>query len=122
MPLRWIIVTVAIFVDIAIMSAALILLKKKGLLQNLGAGIAKSRALAVEARDLCGNYLRANYSGNPDDLPPLLDQLLAQLDEKAKENGATLTRPMLKLVLETSLQNQDGVPLRDVQAALRKVA
>lgn len=122
MPLRSIIITAALLLDAVIMYIVVMQLKKKGLLQNLGAGLVTARTLTADARDLCGNFLRANYSGNPDDLPPLLDQLLTQLDEKATANGASLTRPVLKLVLESALQNQDGVPLRDVHEALRKVA
>jgi hypothetical protein len=112
-----------VIVDLAITFSILsYLAKKKGLVQLFSAGLEKSRALAAEAHDLASNYIRANYSGNPDDLPAVLEQLLVQLDQRARERGITLERPMLKVVLVQSLRPEDGVPMADLQAALRKVA
>jgi Tfp pilus assembly protein PilO len=121
--LRVYIVAFAVLVDLVIMLLVIrFVLIKKGVLQLFSAGLEKLRPLATESRELCSNYLRANYSGNPDDLPRVLEQLLAQLDEKARANGLTLERPVLKLVLAQSVRPEDGVPASVLQAALRKVA
>jgi Tfp pilus assembly protein PilO len=121
--LRVNIVVFAVLVDLVIMLLVVrFVLVKKGVLQLFSAGLEKLRPLASESRELCSNYLRANYSGNPDDLPRVLEQLLAQLDEKARANGLTLERPVLKLVLAQSVRPEDGVPAGVLQAALRKVA
>lgn len=123
MSTRSLIITFAVLTDLVITGLVIrAVMKRQGLLQLFSIGMDKARALSAEVRDLSGNYIRANYSGNPDDLPPLLEQLLAQIDEKSKASGANFPRPVLKLMLANSLQNQEGVPLRDVQEALRKVA
>lgn len=123
MTQRSLIILIAVLIDAAITIAVVrAVLKKKGFLQLFSAGLEKSRALAAEVRDLAGNYVRANYSGNPDDLPALLEQLMLQIDLKANERGLKLERPMLKLLLAQALRAEDGVPMNDVQAALRKVA
>ena len=120
---RWVIITAALVVDAAIMFVVLrAVLAKKGVLQLFSAGLDKAQALAAEARDLCGNYVRANYSGNPDDLPTVLEQLMTELDQRAKEKGMTFDRPVLKLVLAQAIRPEDGVKPGDLQAALRKVA
>lgn len=123
MNLRVYLVAFAVLVDLVIMLLVIrFVLIKKGVLQLFSAGLEKLRPLATESRELCSNYLRANYSGNPDDLPRVLEQLLAQLDEKARASGLTLERPVLKLVLAQSVRPEDGVPASVLQAALRKVA
>ena len=123
MNLRVYIFAFALLIDIAIMALVVkFVLAKKGVLQMLSAGLEKLRPLAEESRQLCSNYLRANYSGNPDDLPQVLEQLLTQLDEKARAIGLTLDRPALKLVLAQSVRAEDGVSASVLQAALRKVA
>lgn len=118
-----IIIVLAVVLDLAITFSILALVfRKRGLFQLFSAGLDKVRALSAEAQELVGNYVRANYSGNPDDLPALIEQLLVQLDQKARERGITLERPMLKVILAQTLRAVDGVPMNDVQAALRKVA
>ena len=113
----------AVFIDVIITTSVLaVILKKRGWFQLFGAGLEKSRAFAAEAREIAGNYLRANYSGNPDDLPELLEQLLTQLDQKANERGMKLERPMLKLMLAQALRAEDGVSMTDLNSAMRKVA
>jgi hypothetical protein len=120
---RSLFILVAVLIDAAITIVVLrAVLKKMGFLQLFRAGLEKSRALASETRDLVGNYVRANYSGNPEDLPALLQQLMVQIDQKACERGLKLERPMLKLLLAQALRAEDGVPMNDVQNALRKVA
>ena len=123
MSQRSLIILLAVVIDLGIAFSVLaFIFRKKGVFQLLSAGLEKARVLSAEARELAGNYVRANYSGNPDDLPALLEQLLVQLDQKARERGITLERPMLKVVLAQALRAEDGVPMSDLQAALRKVA
>ena len=123
MNLRVYIIVVAVLIDLVIMLLVVrFVLIKKGVLQMIGAGLEKLKPLAAESRDLCSNYLRANYSGNPDDLPAVLEQLLTQLDQRARANGLALDRPALKLVLAQSVRAEDGVPVSVLHAALRKVA
>jgi hypothetical protein len=113
----------AVMIDLVVTFVIVMaVMKKRGLLQIFTAGLEKSRAFAADARELAGNFVRANYSGNPDDLPALVEQLLAQLDQKANERGLKLERPMLKLVLAQAVRAEDGVPASDLNAALRKVA
>lgn len=118
-----IIILAVVFIDILI--TALVIrhwLKKLGGEGLLGLELTKFRAFSDSVRDLTGNYLSANYSGNPDALAPVLTDLMAQLDAKAKEQGITLNREALKMVLMRSIVAQKSVPLRDVQTALKQVA
>ncbi|MGH7741454.1 MAG: hypothetical protein ACRENS_05465 [Candidatus Eiseniibacteriota bacterium] len=120
---RSLIIMVAVIIDLIITCSVLTLvLKRRGLIQMFTTNLEKSRAFAAEARGLAGNFIRANYSGNPDDLPALLEQLMVQLEQKASERGMKLQRPMLKLILAQALRAEDGVAMSDLNNAMRKVA
>jgi hypothetical protein len=117
------IIVVVVFIDIVI--TALIVrrwLKKLGGEGLLGVELTKFRAFSDSIRDLTSNYMTANYSGDPESLAPVLTELMSQLDAKAKEQGITLNREALKMVLMRSIMAQKNVPMRDMQNALKKVA
>lgn len=120
---RSLFITMAVIVDIIVtVSIVSFVMKKRGLLKLLGLKFQQLKPFANESRDLAANFLRANYSGNPDELPGVLDQLLVQLEQKAQEQNLPLDREMLKLFLAQALRGQDGVSMNDVQSAMRKVA
>jgi hypothetical protein len=66
------------------------------------------RALGDFAREQhphIGEYMRANWSGMPDQLPSVLTGLLNELESTAKERNLPLDRGMLKAMLASSLRS-----------------
>ena len=116
-------IMIAVIVDLVITAAVLnYLIRKRGLLTVLTTGLEKFRTFNAETSEMARNYLLANYSGNPEDLPAVLTALLDQIEQKAREQGITLNRDALKMVLLRSVQTQQGMNAGDLQKAMRKVA
>ena len=87
--------------------------------------IAQFRELAGFAKDQherIGEYLRANWSGMPDQLPGVLGSLLDKLQEEARGKGLTLDRDTLKTLVATSLRSHKIAKATDVGNALERVA
>lgn len=120
---RSLLIPIAVVVDLAVMFAIFTWVsKRRGALGLFAANLTKVKEFADSAREFATSYLQSNYSGDPEQLPAVLDQLLLQLEAKAQEQGLTLDRPALKLVL-AQLVPSDGAPsARDVMTALKKVA
>src|SRR5262250_1554524 len=51
-----------------------------------------------------GEYLRANWSGAPDQLPSVLETLLAEMEHDAQARGMTVSRDLLKSILASSVR------------------
>ena len=69
-----------------------------------------------------GNYMQANWSGMPDQLPGVLGRLLDSLQADAQAKGITVERDTLKVVLATSLRTHKIGKRGEVSEALAKVA
>ena len=52
-----------------------------------------------------GEYMRANWSGVPDQLPSVLTALLNELEQAASAKGLPLDRELLKAMLASSLRS-----------------
>jgi hypothetical protein len=93
-----------------------------------GSGIStidQFRAIAGFARDQherIGDYMRANWSGIPDQLPGVLGSLIALLESDAQAKGITVDRDMLKTLVATSLRSHRIAKANDVGNALEHVA
>lgn len=117
------IILIAVGIDVVLSGVfAFWLLSKRGLLGSLGADLVKIRAFGESVQEMTGEYLRANYSGDPASLPATLDQLLSLLDAKAKAQNLELGRDALKMVLMRAIASQENLPARDAMTALKKVA
>jgi hypothetical protein len=93
-------IMIAVMIDLVFTAAVIsFLIRKRGLLGLLKLNLVKFRAFTEEMNGVTENYLRANYSGNPDDLPPVLAALLDQFEQKAKEQELGLNRDALKMAL-----------------------
>jgi len=81
------------------------------------------RALTTFAREQharIGEYMRANYSGMPEQLPSVITALLDELERTAKEQNLPLDRAMLKPMLASSLRMHGiGKPRERDEAFLR---
>jgi len=72
-----------------------------------------------EQHDRINTYVRANWSGAPDQLPGVLASLLGELEGEAQARGLSFDRETLKSMLAMSLHDLEGA---DVLGALEKVA
>ena len=69
-----------------------------------------------------GEYVRANWSGAPDQLPRVLESMLPEMDREAHTHGLELDREALKKVLRASLAAHKVAPGRNLDEALSHVA
>src|SRR5215467_7081526 len=69
-----------------------------------------------------GEYLRANFSGQPDMLPGVLEALMGKLDEDAKNRGLTLDRKTLKVLLAGAVRSHKVVKPAELQTAMEQIA
>ena len=120
---------VDVFVSLVVVVAVL---KLRGSLFALAVG-AKSgtvnaeqlRALMTFAREQharIGEYMRANYSGVPEQLPSVITALLDELEKTAKEQNLPLDRAALKPMLASSLRMYGIGKARDRDEAFTRVA
>ncbi len=69
-----------------------------------------------------GEYLRANWSGAPEQLPEVLETLLAELERDAQARGLAIDRDMLKSVLASSVRAHRIARPHDLGEAMKRVA
>ncbi len=83
------------------------------------------RALMTFAREQharIGEYMRANYSGMPEQLPPVITALLDELESTAKAQNLPLDRAALKPMLASSLRMHGIGKARERDEAFARVA
>jgi hypothetical protein len=78
--------------------------------RNVASIVSLDRMRALEAFSLeqhqhIGEFMRANWSGIPDQLPAVLTALLDELERSAREKGLPLDRQILKALLASSLRS-----------------
>ena len=89
------------------------------------AELAQIRPLTVfdmERQERMADFVRANWSGDPGQLPGVLAALMDQLDGEARAQGHTFSRALLKTVVGTSLRSQRVAKDGWIGDALDKVA
>lgn len=69
-----------------------------------------------------GEYLRANFSGQPEMLPGVLEALMLQLDADAKNRGLTFDRKTLKVLLAGAVRSHKVCKPQELQEAMEKIA
>jgi len=79
-------------------------------------------AFAKEQHERIGEYMRANWSGMPDQLPGVLGALLDKLQSEASAKGLRLDREVLKTLVATSLRQHRIARANDAGNALERVA
>lgn len=102
------------------------IVRRKGALGGmLGKTVAEFRALAAftnERHARIGEYMRANWSGAPEQLPQVLQALLDELEREARGQNLTIDREALKTLLSRSLQMHQIGPGPEVRKAIARVA
>jgi hypothetical protein len=128
---EWIVLFIAF--DIVVTVAVLVYVMKRrmsaqGMVLPTGspvATLAQFRELAAFAKDQherIGEYMRANWSGIPDQLPGVLGALVDKLQSESAAKGLTVDRDMLKTMVATSLRHHRIARANDVGNALERVA
>jgi len=69
-----------------------------------------------------GEYLRANFSGQPEMLPGVLESLMTKLDEDAKNRGLCFDRKTLKVLLAGAVRSHKVCKPAELQDAMEKIA
>jgi len=79
-------------------------------------------AFSREQHQRIHEYMRANWSGVPDELPAVLTALLDELQRAAKEQNLPLERDALKAMLASSLRMHKIGKGNERSEALKQVA
>ena len=118
------IIVIAVVLDIAVTAAILwlFLARRKTGGPLLGTSWSELKRFADDSHTMVGEYLRANYSGHPEQLPTLLESLLARLEDQAKTQGLALDRDTLRALLQRSIETHRLAKGRELEMALDKVA
>ena len=77
---------------------------------------------AREQHARIGEYMRANWSGMPDQLPAVIASLLDELERAAKQQNLPLDRQALKPMLASSLRMHRIAKARERDEAFTRVA
>ena len=85
-------------------------------------GMRALEAFSREQHQRIGEYVRANWSGIPDQLPPVLTTMLDELERAAKAKNLPLDRDVLKVMLAASLRSHRIGTGRERDEALKRVA
>jgi len=117
------IIITAVAVDIVVTAAVVLwVMRRRGLIGSISADLDKIRKFSESVREPIANYLRANYNGDTETLPSVLEGLLAVLEDEAKKNQLSLSRDALKMILLRVIAAQNEVPAGVAMTALKKVA
>ena len=69
-----------------------------------------------------GEYMRANWSGAPEQLPQVLETLLGEMERDAQARGMTVNRELLKSILASSVRQHHLAKGRELEQAMKQVA
>jgi hypothetical protein len=120
------VIAVFVVVDIIVTAAVLWIIftrrKADGAPNLFGFDFGRFKRFTDEAHAEVGEYLRANYSGDPQQLPGVLPPLLDRLQARAQSEGLPLEREMLKTVIARSAAMHKVAKQNDVAHALDRVA
>lgn len=90
-----------------------------------GGGPTDVRGLIDFAKDehgKIGEYLKANFSGQPEMLPTVLEALMEQLEADAASRGLTFERKTLKVLLAGVVRSHKVCGPHELQEAMEKIA
>ncbi len=85
---------------------------------DVGVSFRDLHATSMEAHERIGEYLRANFSGDPATLGPALRGLLPSVREIAARHGQTLDESLLRTVVASSVAAHHVASRAQAEAAL----
>lgn len=116
-------VALFVLVDIVVTLAVVrFVLARRGGIAGL---VGQLRGLAAVASDLerqTKDWLAANWNGDTDSLPAVVEPLLARLESDMCARGVELGRAELKPFVEQVILRQGGARAGDVREAMKRVA
>ena len=116
----------AIFIafDLVITGVVLwVVLKRRGSLGAAGAiDLGAIRAVSVEMEPIVEEYLRANWSGDPQTLSGPLTELLGQFQSRADARGVKIDRSVLKIALARLIEMKHLAKGSEIREAMQQVA
>ena len=126
----WMVLIIVVDLIIGLAIIAFVLRRRREQMQMPGqppalgliAGMKEMANFVNERHARIGEYLRANWSGTPDQLPQVLGSLLAELERDALARGVTMNRELLKTLIATSLRYHKIGRGSEVEKALQRVA
>jgi len=119
----WVWPALAAFIALDLVVTTLILRKVAARGVRLGGvDFSRLRPLADAMHERVGSYLRANYSGQSEQLPQVLDALLPELRAIAREQGMEVDDDTLRAALVVSVSSHGLANPREMREALDKVA
>lgn len=120
---KWAIAAFILFDAIVVVIVLRALVARRGGLSAvLGVNLENIMAVSNEMERETGEYLRANWSGDPTTLPVALTSLLDKFEQRVKEKQLPVTRSELKPMLGRLVLTQRLAKSSDVNEALKQVA
>ena len=110
--------------DLAVTGVVLwVVLKRRGTLGTAGMiDLGAIRTLSVEMEPIVEEYLRANWSGDPQTLSGPLTELLGQFQGRAEARGLKIDRNTLKLALGQLIELKRLAKGHEIREAMQQVA
>jgi hypothetical protein len=80
------------------------------------------RKIVEAAHELVGQYLKANYSGDPNSLPAALNGVVPQVTELIRESGAEPGPDVVKALIAISAAKHRVGTMNQIREALKAAA
>jgi hypothetical protein len=112
----WFLIAVTVVID-----AIVITLVLRHRMRNAGVDFARLAKLTKLIHEATGEHMRANYSGNLEQLPSALESLMPVVSSVIQHGGHTLDDDTLRLLVITSVTQHRFAPRADVQRAMEQV-
>jgi len=120
--LNWVIGVILLDIVVTLAVVTFVVRRREGGMSVGGLNITAVREFTDDIHPRIGEYVRANWSGVPEQLPPVLESMLAEMDREAHKHGLELDRDTLKKLLRASLASHRVVPGKSLDDALAHVA
>jgi hypothetical protein len=88
----------------------------------LGVDFAGLRRFSDSAQNIATEYLRANYSGDPEQLPGVLTGLLDRLESEARAQNLPFGRDVLRGVIRQLASRPNLASASEITKAMKRVA
>jgi len=119
-PHLWYLIIAFIVVDAIVVAVVM-----RRAMQSRGPGsvdLGTVMRFAKEAQQEAHEYFRANYGGNADSLPRVMQGLLDRLDERARDENLPFDRVLLKRIAIQSAGMTGAADKRAIEAASQSIA
>jgi hypothetical protein len=117
----WVVLALFVLTDIIVI--AVVIRRMGPAMQILGfSGGANRSQILKSAHAMVGDYLRANYSGDPGQLPTALRGLVPKLRDLLRSQGVEPQPEVVRALVEISAARHRVATLQELRAALADIA